>query len=58
MADLTTGYRRVPALGNAQENLSWTIKGLVTGTYYWSVQAVDTGFMGGAWAAEEQVTVP
>ena len=35
--------RRIPALGNAQENLSWTIA-LPPGTYFWSVQAVDTAF--------------
>ncbi len=50
--------RLIPAMGNVQQNLSWTVKGLAADTYYWSVQAIDTGFMGGAWAAEQQVTVP
>ncbi len=53
MADLTTGQRRLPALGNANENLGWTVGGLTTGqTYYWSVQAVDTALAGGPWATE------
>ena len=45
-------------MGNVQHNTSWTVKGLASGTYYWSVQAVDTGFMAGPWAPEQQVTVP
>jgi len=57
MADAGTGFRRVPALGNAQENLSWTIA-LPPGTYFWSVQAVDAAFAGSPWAPEETVTVP
>ena len=52
------GRRLVPAMGNCQQNLSWTVTGLTSGTYYWSVQAVDSGFEGGPWAAEEQVPVP
>ena len=50
--------RLVPAMGNRQQNTSWTVKGLAPDIYAWSVQAVDTAFAGGAWAAEEQVTVP
>ncbi len=51
--------RLIPAMGNVQHNTSWTVKGLTpTVTYWWSVQAVDTGFMGGPWAAEQSVTVP
>ena len=45
-------------MGNVQYNRSWTLKGLASGTYYWSVQAVDTAFCGGPWAPEQQVTVP
>jgi len=54
MANLTTGYRRLPALGNAQKRLSWTLQG-VTPPLYWSVQAIDGAFAGGAWAPEAQV---
>ncbi len=57
MADLSTGRRRIPVMGNVQLNRSWTLT-LPSGTYKWSVQAVDAGFMGGPWATEETVTVP
>jgi predicted nucleotidyltransferase len=49
--------RLIPAMGNVQHNTSWMLT-LPTGTYYWSVQAIDTGFAGSAWAAEVPVTVP
>ncbi len=52
LADLTTGQRRIPALGNANANTNWTVRNLADGTYYWSVQAVDSALAGGAWAAE------
>jgi hypothetical protein len=52
------GLRKVPAMGNVQHSLSWTVWGLTSRTYYWSVQAVDAGFAGSAWAAERTVTVP
>ena len=57
MADPTTGLRRIPALGNAQKRLSWRVKGLGPGAYYWSVQAVDTAFAGSPWAEEQQLRV-
>ena len=58
MSDPVTGKRRIPAMGNVQHNRSWTLKGLASGTYYWSVQSVDTGFMGSAWAPEESFVIP
>jgi hypothetical protein len=57
MADLSTGLRRLPDTGNAQKMLGWTVKDLDPGTYYWSVQAIDTAFAGSAWAADELVTI-
>lgn|GEM_PF-837705 len=57
MADVATGFRRVPALGNADENLSWPLTNLPTGTYYWSVQAVDHAWAGSAFAAEKTFTL-
>jgi len=60
MADLGTGWRRVPATGNAQKRLSWALKGLDTpgATYYWSVQAVDSALAGSGWAAEQSYAFP
>ena len=52
------GYRRLPALGNAQSDLSATLVDLKPdSTYYWSVQAVDGAFVGGPFAAEGSFTV-
>ena len=56
MADLVTGRRKVPRLGNAQENLRWTITNLAAGTYYWSVQAVDHSYAGSVFAPEMSFT--
>jgi hypothetical protein len=61
MAEVTTGWRCIPARGFIQSGPTsnqWTLKGLPAGTYYWSVQAIDAAFMGGAWAVEQAATVP
>ena len=54
------GFRRVPALGNANLRHSLPLTGLTNGqTVYWSVQAVDTAFAGGPFASEvSAVTIP
>jgi hypothetical protein len=57
MVDPTTGYRRVVQLGNSNHNLSWDIEFPGLGTYYWSVQAIDTAFEGGPFAEEQAVVV-
>jgi uncharacterized membrane protein YeaQ/YmgE (transglycosylase-associated protein family) len=59
MADTTSGFRTLPAIGNAQKKSSWRVY-LSGGTYYWSVQAVDAGFVGSAWATERtfEITGP
>jgi hypothetical protein len=47
------GTRRLPALGNTGAFLGARLNHLVSGaTYYWSVQAVDGGLAGSAFAAE------
>ncbi|MCP4711447.1 MAG: hypothetical protein GY869_22735, partial [Planctomycetes bacterium] len=56
MADSTNGYRRVVQLGNTNHNASWIINDLEPGTYYWSVQAIDTAFAGSAFANEKSFT--
>ncbi len=58
MADTTNGVRTVAETGPIQ-GTSYTLAGLTPGvTYYWSVQAVDTSFAGGAFATEESRTLP
>lgn len=52
-----TGQRLVAALGNAQHGTSATLRALSQGTYYWSVQALDTAFAGSGFAAEASFTV-
>ena len=53
-----TGARALAALGNASANLSARVHGLVPGaTYYWSVQAVDAGYRGSAFAPEGSFTL-
>jgi hypothetical protein len=57
MADPVTGKRRIPALGNAQMRHFTLLRNLEIGrTYYWSVQAIDTAFAGGAWSPEATFT--
>lgn len=47
----STGYRRLPALGNAGHAIAARLRSLVPGiTYYWSVQSVDAGFAGSSFA--------
>ena len=48
----SSGRRRVVALGNAEHGTTAVFRALPSGTYYWSVQAVDGAFAGGPFAAE------
>ena len=51
-----TGFRRLPAPGNAQLRQSLPLAGLTNGQpVYWSVQAVDNSFAGGPFASETSV---
>lgn len=52
------GFRRVPQRGNAEHRLFSNVVNLKGGVYYWSVQAVDTAFAGGSFAAEQTFVVP
>lgn len=47
------GKRMLLSHGNAYNNLSWKIRGLQAGTYFWSVQAIDHCFSGSAFASEK-----
>jgi hypothetical protein len=56
-AGTVEGYRLLPAIGNAQHGLSFTVTNLDPATtYYWSVQAVDTAFLGGLFADADTPT--
>ncbi len=57
MSNAATGYRRLPQMGNAGQGVTATLQ-LAPGTYYWSVQAVDSAFAGGPFAAEQSFTIP
>jgi len=57
MSVTENGYRLIPALGNAQQDTSWTIKDLDNGNYFWSVQAVDNNFAGSIFGVEGTFTI-
>jgi predicted nucleotidyltransferase len=56
-SDSSSGFRRIVKMGNAFTDTSFVIKNLLSGKYYWSVQAVDQGYMGGAWSAVDSFVV-
>jgi len=49
-ANLATGWRRLPEMGNTGPRLFYLITNLNVGTYYWSVQAIDHAYAGSAFA--------
>jgi len=51
------GTRLVPEHGTLGQNTMWILKGLRRGTYYWSVQSVDAGYLGSPFAAEETFSI-
>jgi hypothetical protein len=53
MSNIQTGYRKVVSSGNANQVNSYQIKNMYSGTYYWSVQAVDNNFSGSEFSAEQ-----
>lgn len=53
MSNRETGFRRIISFGNTNHDTSWTIKGLSTGTYYWSVQAIDKNYTGSNFAVSK-----
>ena len=56
LAVLNTGYRMVTAPGNASTDTNWIISDIPPGTYYFSVQAIDNGFMPGVFSAPKMFT--
>jgi hypothetical protein len=55
-ARLPDGLLFIPAMGNVQLGTNAWLR-LPPGTYYWSVQAVDNGFLGSPFAPEQSFTV-
>jgi len=56
MARLGDGFRRVARLGGAGLRTSWTFTNLPpAAAYFWSVQAVDSAYAGGAFAPVQGV---
>jgi len=54
---LQSGHRLLPAAGNAATTLERVVQFPHPGRYYWSVQSVDAGFAGSAFAPEQFVDV-
>ena len=52
-----SGIRNLASLGNTSQDTSWTITNLDDGDYYWSVQAIDNGFMGSSFSPEQSFTI-
>lgn len=53
----STGKRLIPEHGNGLHGTEFTIKDLPVGTYYWSVQSVDHGYMNSPYATEKSFTI-
>lgn len=58
MADIETGSRHLPVLGNVAQRLAGSLTGLPAGAYFWSVQAIDPGFKGSPFAEEASFVMP
>lgn len=46
LSDLTTGFRRVVAYARVYDTTSFRLKAIPAGSYFWSVQAIDTDYEG------------
>ncbi len=57
MADASSGYRIVQAIGNTNMGLSRMIMDLPEGTYYWNVQAIDQAYCGSLFADEQSFSI-
>ncbi len=58
MSDVSSGYRRIAALGNTDHDLSWTITNLTPGhTYSVCVQSIDGALAGSPFTCANDVTL-
>src|SRR5687767_2196867 len=54
----STGTQRVPRHGNRSQSIQAVVQNLVRGTtYYWSVQAIDSGFLGSPFSPERTFVI-
>ena len=51
------GLRSLPALGNVNYNTAWQLSDLANGTYYWSVQTIDSTLAGSLFSDEGEFTI-
>ncbi len=58
LADIVTGRRFVSQRGNVDHNRTWTLHGLPSGTYYWSVQALDQTYSASGFSDEGVFIIP
>ncbi len=57
LSNLSTGYRKVMAPGNARHATTYDLRNLPEGVYYWAVQALDDQFKGSAFTTEQSFTI-
>lgn len=57
MANLSSGFRSLPHMGNVNLDTAWMIKNLPDGKYYWSVQAIDNSFAGSNFSPTDSFVV-
>lgn len=51
MASPVSGLRTLVGTGNGSADTTWSVSGLEPGTYYYSVQTIDNGYLGSAFSA-------
>ncbi len=56
-SDITTGFLRIPQLGNAGFKNNKALTRLPEGRYYWSVQSMDNGFLTSPFAIEQSFAI-
>ena len=57
LSNLNNGYRKVVRFGNSFSLNNILLENLAAGTYYWSVQSIDNGFLSSGFAASGSFTV-
>jgi len=57
LSDLTTGFIKIPGMGNCSIDTLFFIDNLPLGTYYWSVQSIDNMYAGSAFSPEQSFSV-